>query len=154
MSSRDWDASFIERFNASGKAEWLIAVWLLSRGNEVRVPNKHLRKDWADRLNHADEGDLILNGKRCEVKGLTRHLVCGNWPFSYALVCSKWSYDKAETKPFFYFLVSGDQSCVAVVDVVRTRPHWKVVSQQDFERGETYDAYSIDPSLLDWYELK
>ena len=50
--------------------------------------------------------------------------------------------------------MSGDQSCVAVVDVVKTRQHWKVVSQQDFERGETYDAYSIDPSLLDWYELK
>jgi len=50
--------------------------------------------------------------------------------------------------------VSGDHSCAAVVDVVKTCRKWTVVSQQDHERGETYDAYAIDPSLLQWYELK
>ena len=154
MSSQDWDRSFIERFKQSTKTELLIATWLLTQGDEVRVPEKKLRERWEDRLNHADEGDLIVNGKRCEVKGLRRNLVCGNWPFSYALVCSKWSFDKSETKPYFYFLVSGDQSCVAVVDVVRTRPHWTVVEQRDHERGEVYEAYAVDPQWLLWYEIK
>ena len=131
----------------------VVAVWLLSRGNEIRVPPKHLRKDWSERLTHADEGDLVLNGKRCEVKGLRRNFECGKWPFDYALVCSKWSYDRALIKPEYFFLVSGDHTCAAVVVVSQTKDRWKVVSQQDFERGETYDAYSIDPSLLQWYEL-
>jgi hypothetical protein len=154
VSSQDWDQSFIERFKQSGKTEMVMAVWLLSRGNEVRVPPKHLRKDWSERLSHADEGDLILNGKRCEVKGLRRNFECGKWPFDYALVCSKWSYDRALIKPEYFFLVSGDHTCAAVVVVSQTRDRWKVVKQEDFERGETYDAYSIDPSLLQWYELK
>lgn len=132
----------------------VVAIWLLSRGNEVRVPQKKLRSDWSERMNHADEGDLIVNGKRCEVKGLRRNFELGKWPFSYALVCSKWSYDRAQNKPDVFFLVSGDHTCAAVIDVRATRDRWKVVKQEDFERGETYDAYSIDPSLLQWYELK
>jgi hypothetical protein len=154
MSSQDWDDSFIERFKQSHQTEMIVAVWLLSRGNEVRVMPKHLREKWEDRLNHADEGDLIVNGKRCEVKGLRRKFEMGKWPFPYALVCSKWSYDRAAKKPDVFFLVSGDHSCTAVVDVVKTCRKWTVVSQQDHERGETYDAYAIDPSLLQWYELK
>ena len=154
MSSKDWDESFIKRFKQSHHTEMVIAVWLLGRGNEVRVPPKHLRKDWSERLNHADEGDLIVNGLRCEVKGKRQKLEMGKWPFPYALLSSKFSYDRAEKKPDIYFLVSGDYSCVAVVDANKTRDQWKVVSQQDFERNETYDAYCIDPSLLKWYELK
>lgn len=154
MSSKDWDDSFIERFKQSRNTEMVIAVWLLNRGNEVRVPQKHLRKDWSERLDHADEGDLIVNGKRCEVKGLSRKFEFGKWLFPYALLSSKFSYDRMQNKPDIYFLVSGDYSCMAVVDVKKTRDQWKVVSQKDFERGETYDAYSIDPSLLQWYELK
>jgi hypothetical protein len=154
MSSQDWDHSFIERFKASSKTEMLIAVWLLSRGNQVQVLEKHLRENWEDRLNHSDQGDLIVNGKRCEVKGLSRKFKFGKWPFPYALVCSKWSYDRAAKKPDVFFLVSGDHSCAAVVDVVKTCSQWSVVYQSDHERGEMYEAYAIDPSLLQWYELK
>jgi hypothetical protein len=154
VSSKDWDESFIDRFKQSRKTEMVVAVWLLSRGNEVRVPQKTLRNDWSERMNHADEGDVIVNGKRCEVKGLRRNFELGKWPFPYALVCSKWSYDRSEKKPDVYFLVSGDHTCAAVIDVRVTRDRWKVVKQEDFERGEIYDAYSIDPSLLQWYELK
>lgn len=153
MSSRNWDRSFIERFKRSFQTEMLIGVWLLSRGNEVRIPPKTLRADWADRLSHADEGDLIVNGKRCEVKGLRRNLQMGKWPFPYALVCSCWSFDRAERKPDVFFLVSADQTCAAVVDVKTTRDKWKMVKQDDYERGEVYDAYAIDPALLTWYEL-
>ena len=154
MSSRDWDDSFIERFKQSGRSEMAVAVWLLSRGNEVKVPQKHLRKDWSERLNHADEGDLIVNGLRCEVKGHRFKMEMEKWPFPYALLSSKFSYDRMEKKPDFYFHIGSDYSCVAVVDVGKTRDTWTVVSQRDKERNETYDAYCIDPSLLQWYELK
>ncbi len=132
----------------------VVAIWLLATGNEVRVPKKTLRKDWSERFNHADEGDLIVNGKRCEVKGLSRNFEFGKWPFPYALLSSKFSYDRMQRKPDVYFIVSGDHSCMAVVDVVKTCSKWTVVSQKDYERGETYDAYAIDPSFLQWYELK
>lgn len=154
MSSQDWDESFIERFKQSHKTEMVVAVWLLSRGNEVKLQEKHLRLKWEDRLEHADEGDLIVNGKRCEVKGLRRKFEMGKWPFPYALVCSKWSYDRAAKKPDVFFLVSADHSCTAVVDVVKTCRQWSVVYQSDHERGEMYEAYAIDPALLQWYELK
>lgn len=154
MSSQDWDQSFIERFKQSSKTEWLIAVWLLSQGEEVRIPEKALRKHWSERLDHADEGDLIVNGKRCEVKGLRRVFEYGKWPFPYALVCSRWSFDRSTTKPKVFFLVSGDQSCVAVIDVDKTQSNWFIVNQQDFERRETYEAYAIDPSLLEWFKIK
>jgi hypothetical protein len=130
-----------------------MAVWLLSQGEEVRLPEKTLRKHWSDRLSNADEGDLIVNGKRCEVKGLRRNFELGHWPFPYALVCSKWSYDRALIKPKVFFLVSGDHSCTAVIDVEKTQASWFVVSQQDYERGETYEAYAIDPSQLQWFKI-
>ena len=154
MSSKDWDESFIRRFNKSRESEMAVALWLLERGNEVRMPKKTLRSDWSERFKHADEGDLIVNGKRCEVKGHRQIYEFGVWPFSYVLLSSKFSYDRMQTKPEFYFHVSGDHSCVAVVDVKQTLDTWKVVSQKDYERNETYDAYSVDPSVLTWYRLK
>lgn len=154
MSSKDWDKSFIERFKHSGKTELLIAIWLLSQGEEVRIPEKTLRKHWSERLDHADDGDLIVNGKRCEVKGLRRSFKFGQWAYPYALVCSKWSYDRAIVKPKVFFLVSADQTCTAVIDVEKTFDHWFVVSQQDRERNETYDAYAIDPSWLEWHHIE
>lgn len=154
MSSKDWDESFIRRFKQSQNTEMVVAVWLLSRGNQVKIPPKKLRKNWSERLNHADEGDLIVNGLRFEVKGHRQKLEMGKWPFARVLLSSKFSYDRMERKPDFYFHVGSDYSCAAVVDANKTRDQWKVVSQKDFERGETFDAYSVDPSVLQWYELK
>ena len=131
----------------------VVAVWLLSRGNEVRVPQKTLRSDWSERLNHSDEGDLYVNGKRCEVKGLRTKFEFQKWPFPYALIANKFTYDRMDPKPDVYFIVSADHSCTAVVDVRKTRDAWRVIVQKDHERGETYEAYAMDPSLLQWYEL-
>lgn len=154
MSSKDWDESFIRRFKQSQYSEMVVAMWLLSRGNEVRMPRKHLRKDWSERLNHADEGDLIVNGMRCEVKGHRQKFELGKWEFPRVLLSSKFSYDRMERKPDYYFHIGSDFSCVAVVDANKTRDMWRVVSQKDLERGETFDVYSVDPSVLRWYEIK
>jgi hypothetical protein len=76
------------------------------------------------------------------------------WPFRNALICSKFSFDRAEPRPDYYFLVNKSLTVAAIVDVKKTMNQWGVINQRDPSRGETYEAYVMDPKLLQWRELK
>ena len=154
MSSKDWDESFIQRFNGSSRAESAVGIYLLLQGNTVRINPKTLRKDWKDRFKHNDKGDLIVNNHRVEVKGLSLEFEMNQWPFRNALICSKFSFDRAEPRPDYYFLVNKSLTVAAIVDVKKTMNQWGVINQRDPARGETYEAYVMNPELLQWRELK
>ena len=154
MSSKDWDESFIERFNGSSRAENAVGIYLLLQGNTVRIHPKKLRTKWEDRYKFNDKGDITVNNHRVEVKGRSSEFEMGKWPFKNALICSKFSFDRAEPKPDYYFLVNKSLTVAAIVDVKKTMNQWAVVNQTDPTRGETYEAYVMNAELLQWRELK
>lgn len=154
MSSKDWDESFIQRFRESHKAEKVVAVYLLLQGNSVKINQKVLRPDWSQRYQYSDSGDLIVNNKRVEVKGLSVDFEIRAYPYKDILICSKFGFDKAEPRPDYYFLLNKAMTVAAIVDVEKTMKHWFVTSVTDRKRNEHYDCYCMPLSFVQWRELK
>jgi len=61
-------SDFEARFRASRPAEIVVATYLLNIGHTVTLPKRRIAKDFADRAEYADKGDIYASGKRIEVK--------------------------------------------------------------------------------------
>jgi hypothetical protein len=109
-----------------------------------------MARDFADRKEYADKGDVYASGKRIEVKHLKRDFPYGEWPFDTATICAKASFDAAHPRPDYYYLVSQSMTVAALVDVRTTFPDWIVRKQVDPQRGYDYDVYAVEPEYLAW----
>ena len=143
-------SDFEQRFRASRPAEIVVATFLLTQGQTVTLPKRRLAKDFADRKEYADKGDIYASGKRIEVKHLKRDFQYREWPFDSVTICAKASFDAADPKPDYYFLLNQSMTIAALVDVRNTRPIWTVRKQTDPARGYEYDVYALDPDFLGW----
>jgi hypothetical protein len=148
---------FITHLTHSAEAVWLAARYLHSMGLTVVVN----RTDYADTASewkdYADNGDLEIITKsgrreRIEVKMLSASFHNQRtWPFPDFIVCEKDSFDRAEIKPYAYWIMSGD--CVAVA-IVRSSSasSWKVVRRKDSRYKDVWQEFYTCP--LDQVEFK
>ena len=143
-------SDFETRFRASRPAEIVVATHLLNQGHTVTLPKRRLAKDFADRAEFADKGDVYASGKRIEVKHLRHDFEFEAWPFPQVTICAKASFDAAHPRPDYYYLVNQSMTVAALVDVRVTFPDWFVKRQADPARGYDYDAYAITPEYLGW----
>jgi hypothetical protein len=143
-------SDFEARFKASRPAEIVVATYLLNLGHTVTLPQRRMARDFADRKEYADKGDVYASGKRIEVKHLKRDFPYGEWPFDTATICAKASFDAAHPRPDYYYLVSQSMTVAALVDVRTTFPDWIVRKQVDPQRGYDYDVYAVEPEYLAW----
>ena len=127
-----------------------MATYLLNLGHTVTLPQRRMARDFADRKEYADKGDVYASGKRIEVKHLKRDFSYGEWPFDTATICAKASFDAAHPRPDYYYLVSQSMTVAALVDVRTTFPDWIVRKQVDPQRGYDYDVYAVEPEYLAW----
>lgn len=127
-----------------------MATYLLNLGHTVTLPQRRMARDFADRKEYADKGDVYASGKRIEVKHLKRDFPYGEWPFDTATICAKASFDAAHPRPDYYYLVSQSMTVAALVDVRTTFPDWIVRKQVDPQRGYDYDVYAVEPEYLAW----
>lgn len=114
---------------------WRVARWLNSKGYEVRIPPTTYAKNYEDRLNHQDQGDLYVKfqkEERVEVKGLSAQFTSkDDWPMGdRAIVCAKHAFDHADPKPFFYVLLSADKIHAMFIRS-DTKEHWEVKEYTD-----------------------
>ncbi len=114
---------------------WRVARWFSDKGYEVRIPPTSYAKNYQDRLNHQDKGDLYVKfqkEERVEVKGLSAQFTSkDDWPMGKtAIVCAKHAFDHAEPKPFFYVLLSADKIHAMFIRS-DTKEHWEVKEFND-----------------------
>ena len=127
-----------------------MATYLLNLGHTVTLPQRRLRADFADRKEFADRGDIYASGKRIEVKHIKHNFQHGAWPFETAAICAKKSFDAADPRPDYYYIVNASLTVAALVDVRTTFPDWLVRRITDRERGYDYDVYAVTPEYLAW----
>ena len=125
----------IQHVRKSQDDVWRVARWFSEKGYEVRIPPTSYAKNYQDRLNHQDKGDLYVTfqkEERVEVKGLSRQFTCkDDWPMgNIAIVCAKHSFDHADPKPFFYVLLSADKVHAMFIRS-DTKEHWEVREYTD-----------------------
>ena len=127
-----------------------MATYLLNLGHTVTLPKRRMAKDFADRKDYADKGDVYASGKRIEVKHIKHDFQYEAWPFETAAICAKKSFDAADPRPDYYYLVNQSMTVAALVDVKTTFPDWFVQRQADPVRGYDYDVYAVTPEYLGW----
>ncbi len=143
-------SDFESRFRASRPAEIVVATYLLNLGHTVTLPKRRLARDFADRAEYADKGDIYASGKRIEVKHIKHDFGYEAWPFETAAICAKKSFDAADPRPDYYYIVNASMTVAALVDVKTTFADWRVQKIVDRERGYDYDVYAVTPEYLGW----
>lgn len=146
-------SDFEARFRAARNAEMVVALYLLARGHTVTLPKRRLRADFADRKEFADHGDVYASGKRIEVKHIKHDFEYQAWPFETAAICAKKSFDAADPRPDYYYIVNASLTVAALIDVKTTFADWLVRKITDKERGYNYDVYAVTPEYLGWRYL-
>lgn len=66
-----------------------MATYLLNLGHTVTLPKRRMARDFADRAEYADKGDIYASGKRIEVKHIKHDFQYEAWPFETAAICAK-----------------------------------------------------------------
>jgi hypothetical protein len=146
-------SDFEARFRASRPAEIVVATYLLNLGHTVTLPKRALRPTQAEATKYADKGDIYASDKRIEVKHVKHDFEYKVWPFEYVAICAKKSFDAADPRPSFYYIVNKSMTVAALVDVATTRPEWLIRRIPDRQRGYEYDVYAVMPEYLGWRYL-
>ena len=139
----------IQHVRKSQDDVWRVARWFSEKGYEVRIPPTSYAKNYQDRLNHQDKGDLYVTfqkEERVEVKGLSRQFTCkDDWPMgNIAIVCAKHSFDHANPKPFFYILLSADKVHAMFIRS-DTKEHWEEKEYTDKRYESMRQVFYVCP---------
>jgi hypothetical protein len=150
---------FRKRWNGSHEAVEMVAMMLLRSGFWVQILPQEMTPSFEARHNYSDSGDLKIFALDeelvCEVKGSSLEFKDGKHPFKSAFLCNQWSFDKADPKPSYYFIVDKSKENVAIFNVRKHASEMKLVTVTDKKRPkhETYSAYSVDSDLFSYRTL-
>ena len=153
--SAEHHTKFLQGLKASRVAVWLVARWLVDHGYTVTVnPTSYAPKhdDWRE---FADEGDLLINGHRAEVKCLTANFTSvDDWPFDDFIVCAKHAWDNADPKPYRICYLNNAMTHFAALDCLKTCSQWtwRIVKDSRFDDREQKN-YVCDKTLPQFGKL-
>ena len=153
VKNRDYQR-FIEHLKESADGVLAAARWLNHRGYSVNMPPITFGKNYEDRLNHVDGGDLFIS-LRVEVKTLSVTFTSkADWKFGDKfIVCAKHSFDFASPKPYGYIIQSSDLAHLAVVNST-TFKHWYVEKKKDSRYEDmTQEFYLCPIDLVKFYKV-
>lgn len=147
-------SKFIDHLKKSEDARWFIAWWLSQKGKTVYMPPSKIAPSHEQWKDYIDKGDVFCFSDkkkkwiRNEVKELKVNFTCvDDWPFGKDfIVCAKHSYDGAEEKPAYYFILSNDWKFVALVDT-KHADRWTTKEKADsrYEGEEAKQTFYYSP---------
>jgi hypothetical protein len=143
---------FRERWEKGEKQTDLIAERLRSDGLDVKAPQRTFRKTYADRKNYKDETDLIVNGRRIEVKSRRFNWTSlDDYPYDTIFVDTVKKWDGHKVKPLASINVSQVTGAVVVVPG-KSSGEWMKVSAKDKDTGFVYENYAAPRGTWKTYE--
>lgn len=140
MQSRE---KFLNDLGASRSAVNEFAALHKSRGVSVWMPPQSTTPNEAERWNHCDSGDLMVQ-MRVEHKVRTFQFTGReDFPFKTVIVDECYKVDEKQSDPVLAYIISNsDGSRVAVV-YGWTRPHWSVDRRFDPKQNRECDFYTV-----------
>ena len=145
---------FVDSLDQSAEAVFKCAKYLYGKGMQVAIAPMFKCKDWEDRHNCMDDGDLFIQ-QRIEVKGLTAEFTnASNWPFGADfIVCAAKTYDRAKPKPYAYMILNKAQTHAAIV-YCKTRPYWRKKTITDRRYTNMTQIFYLCPlEHIEWRPL-
>jgi hypothetical protein len=147
--------AFLERLERSKKATHAIAKFEKKKKRNVVVNEIQFSPTRALAANFSDKGDMLIDGKLYEVKGLTAEFTGHkDWPFGvHFIVDGKGTCDKKKPKPLGYYIVNSSLTYFAYVSVQNTRQLWTVDKRLDRNVQKEMDFYFCPLGLVTFWAL-
>ena len=141
MNERDWER-YRKNVAESDSTVQVVAKHLLKKGYTVQIPSSHVAANQSDRRKMMDEGDLFVL-QRMEVKGQSiKFTGLDDYPYKAMIVCNRNSFDNHKgMPPAFYYIVSADNSTMAVVDVKKTKDKWWAEKKRDHRYEDVEETF-------------
>ena len=123
MSFDELDPTFEEDLLFSSESVERIRCWLENRGYLVEVPELVVRPDEKVMSEYSDDGDLLVSGGKIgeQVRIEVKHRVdmeftsLDDFPYSSIIVDVCHAWDKADPKPYAYFILNKDMTAAIYV---------------------------------------
>lgn len=153
LNSVDNWTHFTDQLASSYQTVYSVAHWLTGKGYSVTMPKRAVAASAKDASTYVDEGDLFLH-LRLEVKRRKLDFTCKeDFPFPDIMVCSRNSYDRADPKPFTYYMVNKAGSHAAIVRS-STSKNWTIQTTKDGRRvNYQQEIYYCPVELLEFVKL-
>jgi len=142
------DPTFVADLQASEAARAAVARWFRRRGQPTVMPALRVRPTPAERAAYRDRGDLLVRGRRVEVRGRTNLVFTGpgDYPWADVLVTDCAKFDGARGRvPAVYVIASGDLRAALWIPVRATRAAWRVKPGRG--NGRTVPCYFCPTAL-------
>ncbi len=141
---------FKQHLKDSDEAIWFVARWLVGQGQTISIRPHKVAPTHSEWREYADNGDLHIlkdeqSWERTEVKHLGVCFTCrDDWPFPDFIVCAKHSFDLADQKPRYYFIVSNDWKALAIVSTTKF-DHWTQTERTDHRYENVKQTFYLCP---------
>lgn len=149
-------AGFLERLDGSIPAMNKVADFLRAQGKTVVVHLPERAPTRSVAHNYSDKGDLTVDGKKYECKGIDKSFTCyEDWPLKpHFIVDGKETYDKKKPKPLGYYTVNRELTHAVFIDAIATRTSWYIEKRLVQALQEERDFYFIPMELLTFFPLE
>lgn len=147
---------FQKALRDSEPAVWQMARWLVGKGYAVAMPPTKIAPAADQWQQYADNGDIYLLRARMEVKKYDIDFTSAkDWPYPDFFVVGRDAFDRAEPKPYAFYIVNRAFTHVALV-LTHTAPFWTVVRHGDKRYGADYrqDTYCAPLDMVTFLELE
>ena len=145
---------FLDRLDDSEKFRWIAAMILVSQGKTVTIPPMTKAKNFADRHNHSDHGDLFVNGHVIAIKSSSYDWTCReDWPFDKYIVGSVKEID--DLRPLWIMNFNKAGTHYGRVCAV-TSDHWHKENKASAYTNNpaiTHDCYVCGLRMVEFHEV-
>ena len=152
-------ANFVKQLADSQTAVDVMAMWFRLRGDQVHKPEYTVAPTRSDAPDHADSGDLYVNGERTEIRHQGLDFTCaGDWPYPCFYVESVHALDKKNPQPVRYYYVNPPITHAAVLDIEKARsdpnpPGWRKGTFWHKTDRKQANVYVCNMSAVEWIKL-
>jgi len=133
---------FLERLKNSSRAVFVIAQMQHAKGHTVEIPKTRFAPTAAEADQYLDDGDLIVDGERIEIKHRDIDFTSrADWPYRDMFVSNVAAVERAGDEVTAYMVVSKDYSHVATIPR-STKDYWYTVEVLAKNTGNVERNYS------------
>lgn len=155
MNSQESFENFINNVKNSEPSVIAVGEWLHKMGYHIDVPESKYAKSPEELKLYTDDGDLLVDEHRVEVKHLTSYWTCKeDYPYPVFMIGNKEAFERAkrrEIMPTVYLIFNKDMTHVVLVST-DFHEDWETMEDvPDYRYDFLEDKYVTSLDRVLWY---
>ena len=150
---------FAEALEESRGPVFVVAEWLHRQEYDIFIPKIVLKPKYAKAVDYVDDGDIHMTKDgvtyKINVKGHTDKIFTPTtWPHNNVFAASTRFVDLKGDDIGYYMPVSADLKYVGVINRLKTKHAWYVVSYYDKKARQQEEAYACPTELVKFFKVE